>query len=372
MLGTVGRLLALAGAIRRGCARDGLPYKLTLILTRRCPTRCEFCSIWKTPSPEELAAEEWERVFRSAPGTVWANLSGGEIFQRTDLPGIVDALLASMPSLYLVDFPTTGYFPERLLETCERLSRGGVGRVLVTISLDGPEDLHDRLRGRVGAHARAMEAMRAIRSARIPRVRAWFGHTLFPQNAGRVDETIAAARAAVPGLGPDAFHFNLGMESGHYYRNEGAGVRPGPGAHAELRRHERRGLFPIHFLERAYQRRIPRYLETGRSPVPCAALKASAFVDPQGIVYPCSIYDRPLGSLRENGYRLGAVLGAAEARAARQAVREDRCPGCWSPCEAYQSLLDSFARPLQKGKRSGSSAEATSQVMSTSGPPTRR
>ena len=116
------RLAALIAALRRGTASDELPYKLTLILNGDCPTRCSFCSIWKTPSPDELTVEEWDRVFASAPETVWANLSGGEIFQRKDIGELVDALTARMPRLYLVDFPTTGYFVDRTLDACERLA----------------------------------------------------------------------------------------------------------------------------------------------------------------------------------------------------------------------------------------------------------
>ena len=351
------RLVSLARALRRGTASDGLPYKLTLILTRRCPTRCSFCSIWKTPSPGELTVDEWGKVFASAPDTVWANLSGGEIFQRDDLLGILDRLTASMPRLYLVDFPTTGYFPERLLAACERLVRAGVGRVLVTVSLDGPPGLHDELRGRKGAHERACEAMRALREARLPRVRSYFGTTLLAQTHALVEETIEAARDSVPGLRRRDFHFNLGMESGHYYRNEGAGVRPPPEALRALEGNgHRRGIDPVSLLERAYQVRVPEYLESGRSPVPCAALRASVFIDPQGIVYPCSIYSRSLGDLRRHGFSLGSVLAGNEARSARRAVVEDRCPGCWSPCEAYQSL---FAHYLgSNGKKSGIRTDA--------------
>jgi MoaA/NifB/PqqE/SkfB family radical SAM enzyme len=340
----VRRLVALTRALRRGTAADGLPYKLTLILNSRCPTRCSFCSIWKTPRSAELEPGEWDRVFQSAPHTVWANLSGGEIFQRPDLPEIVDALVARMPRLYLVDFPTTGYFPERTIDACRRLVAGGVRRVLVTVSLDGPPALHDRLRGREGAHEKACAALRALREARLPRVKAFFGMTLFPENHAVVAETVAAARERVPGLTPRDFHFNLGMESGHYYRNLGANTRPPRAVLDTLRRWRRRGVDPVSLLERAYQKRVPRFLETGRSPVPCAALRASAFVDSEGVVYPCSIYDRPLGSLREHGLDLGRVLKGAEARDARSAVVNEACPGCWTPCEAYQSLFAHFTR----------------------------
>ena len=350
------RFLSLARALRRGTAADGLPYKLTLILTRRCPTKCSFCSIWETPSPDEMTPDEWDKVFAHAPHTVWANLSGGELFQRNDIGDVLDALTKRMPRLYLVDFPTTGYFPERMIDACERLVRGGVRRVLVTVSLDGPPELHDQLRGREGAHAQACEAMRMLRAANLPRVRAYFGTTLFPENYRRAEDTIESARDAVPGLSRDDIHFNLGMESGHYYRNEGRGQKPPADVQAVLASHGRGGIDPVSLLERAYQRHVPEYLETGRSPVPCAALRASVFVDPQGVVYPCSIYDRPLGDLREHAYDLGRVLRLAEARDARHAVVEDRCPGCWSPCEAYQSL---FARYM--GKKNGSVADASSQ-----------
>ncbi len=345
------RWFALAGALRRGTASDGLPYKLTLILTSRCPTRCSFCSIWKEPLPDEMTLEEWDRTFASAPNTVWANLSGGELFQRPDLPDLVDSLTARMPRLHLVDFPTTGYFPERTLATCERLIRAGVGRVLVTVSLEGPPALHDEMRGREGAHGRAMACMRALREAALPRVRAFFGITLYPANAGALDDTVAAARDAVPGLDRGDFHFNVGMESAHYYRNAGADARPPAAVLASLESHGRKGLDPVSFLERAYQKRIGRFLATGRSPVPCAAVRASVFVDPRGTVYPCSIYSRPLGGLREQGYDLGRILAAAEARSARRSVIADACPGCWTPCEAYQSLFARWMRPLQRAER---------------------
>jgi MoaA/NifB/PqqE/SkfB family radical SAM enzyme len=351
-LGTLRRLWALGRALRRGTAPDGLPYKLTLILNGRCPTRCVYCSIWQTPSPDELTAPEWDRVFRSARRAVWVNLSGGEIFMRPDLPEILDALCTRLPELYLVDFPTTGYYPERTVAACEQLVRAGVGRVLVTVSLDGPRGLHDELRGRRGAWERACEGMSALRAAGLPRVQSFFGMTLFPSNADRVEETVEEARARVPGLRRTDFHFNVGMESGHYYRNEGISARPPPAVLDVVRRHRRRGWGPVAALERAYQRRIGRYLETGRSPVPCTALRGSVFVDPQGVVYPCSIYSRPLGFLRESGYDLGVVLRRAEAHRARRAVVEERCPGCWTPCEAYQSLFAHWLRRFQ-GEENG-------------------
>jgi hypothetical protein len=195
--------------------------------------------------------------------------------------------------------------------------------------------------------------MRILREAALPRVKAYFGMTLLPENTGAVEAAIEAARDAVPGLTERDFHFNIGMQSGHYYRNLDADTTPPRRALKVLERHRRRGFDVVSMLERAYQKRVGEYLDTGRSPVPCAAVRASVFVDAQGTVYPCSIYDRPIGRLPERGYDLGAVLSEPEARAAREEVEAEACPGCWTPCEAYQSLFAKLTGSA--GRRAGSS-----------------
>ena len=84
---------------------------------------------------------------------------------------------------------------------------------------------------------------------------------------------------------------------------------------------------------------MPRYLETGRSPVTCGSLAASAFVDPHGVVYPCITEDRPLADLRELDFSLAEVWRRTES--ARDDVVGGRCAGCWTPCEAFPSLMSS-------------------------------
>ena len=43
---------------------------------------------------------------------------------------------------------------------------------------------------------------------------------------------------------------------------------------------------------------------------------------------------------------LRELLATGAAAEAREDVRHDRCPGCWSPCEAYQTILTSLPRAL--------------------------
>jgi len=53
-------------------------------------------------------------------------------------------------------------------------------------------------------------------------------------------------------------------------------------------------------------------LTTGRTPMPCHALRASCFIDPWGVVYPCITYSRPIGRLRDTGMKLEPMWHAAE------------------------------------------------------------
>jgi hypothetical protein len=96
-------------------------------------------------------------------------------------------------------------------------------------------------------------------------------------------------------------------------------------------------------LERAYWRLAARYLREGRSPLPCAALQASAYVDPDLVLYPCATWDRPLARLRDHGYSLERALATAAAQDARAAAQARACPNCFTPCEAYPTML---ARPF--------------------------
>ncbi len=73
--------------------------------------------------------------------------------------------------------------------------------------------------------------------------------------------------------------------------------------------------------------------------MPCHALRASCFIDPWGVVYPCITYSRPIGRLRETGMRLDPIWNAHETTQLQREIWKGQCPQCWTACEAYQSIL---------------------------------
>lgn len=335
-------LLTLGSRVARSnFGRNARPFKLTLIVTFTCDTRCKMCNIWRRPKDGTMTLAEIESFFARNPRFSWINLSGGEIWTRPDMKAVALAIVERSPDLFLLDFPTTGQKTERIVEGVDALLATRLPKLLVTVSLDGDRDVHADIRGVEGAFDRAIATFAELRSRRSRRFDVFLGMTLSDFNRGALFSTIEAVRAEIPGVALSEFHVNLAQESAHYYQNEGLG-KPQREALTDLGRFvaERGHKFhPVAWLERRYQKLLPEFLETGRTPVRCKALASSVFIDPRWNVFPCSMYDAPLGNLRESGFDLDALWRDGRTRALQREIAAGKCPHCWTPCEAYQSIL---------------------------------
>lgn len=351
--------------------------KLVLVVTKRCHSQCVYCDIWKakdTPGglDGELTGAELARVAAANPGLQWIDFTGGEPTDRPDFAEVVEAFDAACPSLALAHFPTNGLATARIAGIAARLRRSLRARLVVTVSIDGPPEINDRLRGVRRDFAHAIATFAAVRRE-LGAGNTYVGMTLHGHSGscGRttralVEETHAAINAelATRGeapLGWSGLHLNIPHLSQHYYGNTGAATTApadgfgGPAHRAEIAEALRfaaaqpkdDGSFALHLLERAYRREALRYLSSGNTRVPCAALLTTAYISAKGMVYPCTIWDKPLGNLREHDYALAPILAKARADGVRADVAAGRCPRCWTPCEAYPALA---ASPLRAAR----------------------
>lgn len=334
--------LRLAARIARSNGgRQVFPYKLTFVVTYWCNYRCQTCNIWQMKPHDELGLDEIERFFERSRDFSWIDFTGGEPFLRKDFVDIVLAALRRCPSLALVHFPTNGYLTDQIVAGVERILGEGPPKLMITVSTDGDEAVNDRVRGIEGGWRRQMETFRRLRE--LPGVDVVLGMTLSDLNVGEFDRALEAARGACPGLTARDFHLNIAHRSAHYYGNAEADYLDRRDAMLEeLRSFARaRGysLGPVGFLEQRYLRHAESYLRTGRTPMRCHALKSSCFIDSWGNVYPCGMYDLRLGSLRDCDYDLGKLWSSPETLRVQRQIWNYDCPQCWTPCEAYQSIL---------------------------------
>jgi radical SAM protein with 4Fe4S-binding SPASM domain len=328
--------------LRATVHRPSAPLKLNLCLTYWCQYKCKTCNIWQRKPTDELTTEEIGTLVRVNPNVNWLDLTGGEIFLRRDIDDIFDAILGGWSRLAILHFPTNGFQTDRIVNSVERIAGRGPAHIIITVSVDGDESLNDEIRGIRGGFRRQMETFRALR--RIPGIQAALGVTLSTHNLGQFDRTFAACARECPGLTVDDIHLNVAQRSSHYYGNADIdAVAPdAKSARAEMDRYRRlrsTGWSPRQLLENAYLKHLDRFLATGSTPMPCHALRASCFIDPWGVVYPCITYSRPIGRLRDTGMRLDPIWNDAQASQLQQEIWKGQCPQCWTACEAYQSIL---------------------------------
>ena len=366
----VARYVHLGGALLRSTAtRPSSPLKLNLCLTYWCQYRCKTCNIWQRKPTDELTTDEIIGFVRENPDISWVDLTGGEIFLRPDIDEILDTVVTGWRRLALLHFPTNGFLTDRIVKSVERIAGRGPAQTIVTVSLDGDEQTNDAIRGIKGGFRRQVETFNALR--RIPGVVTVFGVTLSAYNVGRFTETFEACARECPGLGIHDVHLNVAQVSGHYYGNAGtSGLRPDPAAvrHelAVYRSLRGRPKSLPQLLESRYLNHLEEFHRTGRTPMPCHALRASCFIDPWGVVYPCITYSTPLGGLRDHGMRLAPIWSAVDTRRMQREIWEGDCPQCWTACEAYQSILGNVL-VRRGGSREAGEMLATPDVPTPSG-----
>jgi radical SAM protein with 4Fe4S-binding SPASM domain len=293
---------------------------------------------------DELAHDQIKHFFGKSNMFSWINLSGGEIFLRKDLLHIIETIVANCKHLYLLDFPTNGQDTERIVSLTKNILKFRLPKVLITISMDGPAEVHDQIRGATGAWVRAVKTFAELKKFRNRKFDVFFGMTLQQSNLGRFQETVEAVNKNIGGVGHNDFHINIIQGSDHYYGNaadlkdkDTAAFWKNMNEIIRLRKYSQ--FNPIGFLESRYQELSRHYLKNNITPIPCQALSASFFMDPYGNVYPCSVYDKPVGNIRDFDYDIHRLWRSALRKETRILIKNRACPNCWTPCEAYQSIL---------------------------------
>lgn len=321
-----------------------------MAVTRRCNLRCSMCHTYDLEPGDELSADEIGSLCATIPNLTWLDVTGGEIFLRKDIAEVFDAILANSPRLAVLHFPTNGWFGDRVLEVIKRIiSQRPDLDVLITVSLDGPKSLHDQIRGQEGSFQRALDTFQRIRN--LAGVEAYIGTTVSRMNEQAMDAMEQELRRAIPDFNQRLWHKNWLQISEHFFGNASdVESQPANGAALAASHRASRGIprSAVDLMEWAFLVNLESYLKGDRLGFSCQALHGSAFVSADGFLYPCHVYDRPLGNLRDWDLNLAALWSSAEVIEARKDVEELACGGCFTPCEAYPAIAGS---PLKAGLR---------------------
>ena len=130
------------------------PQSASLTITNHCNLRCQMCGQWsqqgyvrtnKDSLKNELTLTDWKGVVDelAVHGVPSVLLRGGEVFM---FPGIVELLDYIHDKGMFISIDTNGTMLEQFAADIVR-----IGKMHLTVSVDGPEPVHDAVRGIPGA-----------------------------------------------------------------------------------------------------------------------------------------------------------------------------------------------------------------------------
>lgn len=135
-----------------------------LFVTGRCNSKCAMCFYANDMAKKEpdLSFEQIRRISDSAGNFNRLWLSGGEPTLREDLPDIVE-MFYRKNHITDVNMPTNGLKPDVVIEWIKRIRNNCPDlNFIISLSLDGFGDVHDRQRGVPGNFYKAVETLKKI------------------------------------------------------------------------------------------------------------------------------------------------------------------------------------------------------------------
>lgn len=334
------------------------PFDLEFAVTNRCNLKCIQCNIWRhyeekpESAEEELSVERIARIFSSYGGFSVIGITGGEPHLRGDLPQILDIIASTQKSLTSLFITTNGQLCDviaaNVREMLKRMDRYATRFELThLVSIDGPRELHDEIRGVIGAHEKALRTLRLLveLATSYPSFHVGTVTVCSPFNINRMSEVLDHVSELKEGCALEP-SFCVWFQ-GQLYKN--------------IERYE--NLKVEEFRQRLidYVPRMKSIVGSGsaisigrsifydllslwlRNPssqvVPCGAARIRYFLDPYGSLYPCTIFNHKAGVLVDFDDDLRKLFLSDARMKVRKLVEDEKCPICCNTCETIPAMM---------------------------------
>lgn len=317
------------------------PFLVTLVVTRRCNSRCRMCNIWQDKDSPQLSLEQIQHIFGRDDFSFVRQLvlTGGEPTLRSDLPDLFEVVRAACPNLEHVELAVNGLNTRRTVEYVERMlgsieqSPGRINRFVAQVSLDGIGDIHDDIRGIHGAYRAVCETLDGLGrlEKRYPILNRRLSCVVMPQNLAHVEPLRAFAREQ-----DCSIFFSPAVLSGEYFRNLDGGndltFISGEGRNEEAAKaFAKLGSYAKKKAMHFYYEDVSRMLQGAERSRLCMMGFYGLVIEHDGSVYPCVNFEtNSFGNLLEQSF--DEVWFGPQAKAARQELRHSACPTCVANC----------------------------------------
>jgi len=188
---------------------DRLPIGAVYEATMRCNLHCEFCYVGDLLNLEgewrqELSLEALGKAFPDKDG-FQISLTGGEIFMRKDIMSVLDLFRTKGYACGYLTTNGTIITDERAEALADLAAKGFLKHI--SVSVDGPKDLHDAARGLKGTFERTTQGLQRLQAAARKRgapLRVSINTTVAHESLAALDRMVDVAGE----LGVDAIGLN--------------------------------------------------------------------------------------------------------------------------------------------------------------------
>lgn len=336
---------AIAGIVKT-------PPYLILFVSDKCTNKCNHCwysSDWKEENlkGEILTLDELVKLSKTVKSVRFLTITGGEAFLRDDIEEIVKAFVTNA-RISRFDIPTSGFDPDMISKKVENILRENPGTPFrVDVSLDGTEEVHNKIRNNKNAFSNAVSTINEL--SKIKKKNKLFDLSIIttvsddnnhqiPEIAETVKEILSTGewmvniiRGGSPGLKisnktADAYRLANTLISERVANNEFIGDRGhNLGKWLTAKNALRRDI-------------ILEIIESRRRGGGCAAGSLSAVVLSNGEVRACEMLPLTFGNLRDNDYDLPKMINSQQAKESRKYIQEIECV-CTHECNLSVSIL---------------------------------
>jgi len=294
-----------------------MPTDVSVITTYRCQMRCKMCNIWKYPSDEkkEILPKDLEKL----PRLQFANVTGGEPFQRKDLEDIVSVLYTRAKRVVI---STSGWHYDRIIKLAGKFPDIGI-----RVSIEGLSQQNDELRGRAGGFDNGLKVLLRLRSMGLKDI--GFGITVSNHNSEDMLWLYRLSKELNMEFATAAFHNSFYF---HKDDNQITNQEVVINHFQELILSLLKENNPKAWARAFFNLGLINYINGGKRMLPCEAGLANFFIEPYGDVYPCNgledrIWKESMGNIKDfNTFE--DLWFSPQAQRVRELVRV--CPkNCW-------------------------------------------
>ena len=305
-----------------------LPYKVLLNLTNNCNSKCISCDIWKVKDFEnEMTLNDILKFFDGMGSSlVWLALSGGEVTLVKYVDSMIIEARKKCNNLKIISFTTNALLPKRVVSLAKKIKENGFD-LIVTISLDGDKEIHDRVRGVPGNYEKCVGLFDDLKKIGV---NVNYGITVSEENNDFIHNEYFKMRHSIKAV-------TFVHDDGIYLKENKNDTELMLDSMKHIAKNY--SIDSISEIVEYIHIKISTYFLAQKKKsniIPCEVLNTTIHVMPDGGVHPCMFLNK-IGNIKDD--EVSNVVFSKEAQHIRKQIKNDNCPHCWMNCYSPYSIM---------------------------------